>query len=69
MKILSARIPVVELLESYGYEPCGSTTIASRWKELTERWTPAVSHECYELIQAMLRSHLECCPDDERWIK
>ena len=69
MKQLQCRIGNTELLESYGYEPCELGTISSRWKALSVNWTPARSPELGYLRQVMLQAHLECCPDDERWIK
>ena len=72
MSILLSTISTTELLELYGYEPIISldeegSTIDGRWRQLTANWSPKQSAALGELRQLMLRTHLELCPDDERW--
>ena len=67
MSNLQANIGNTELLANYGYEPCDDITVAQRWQQLSDNWSPDDALELGLLRQVMLQIHLECCPDDARW--
>ena len=71
MKSLQANISNIELLELYGYEPWktsdGVVILKERWSYLSRGWQPENGPEFGAMRQRMLRVHLECYPDDQRW--